>query len=278
MTGQAVFFIPLAFSSNSFDQTTRSEGLGTVNTLNLKDIVVSRGKKLVLNGLKASADKGDVVALLGPNGAGKTTLLHFIAGVLKGDSGDILYEGGRINTTSPDWRRALTYVLDDGGVIPLLTAEEQIYLQSVLSGTSHVESIERTMFVIDLLELGRYRDYRGNELSSGVRKRLGIGMGIVSDADVFLFDEPYSSLDLQATAVFDQILKTLKKRGRIVLVASHSFPFADTLYNRVWSLSAGVMRDYSNEQEARDRLNHQFPSGDSSGHDEFDIPWIVQSV
>lgn len=246
--------------------------------LSLQDIVVSRGRRPVINGLSALADRGDVVALLGPNGAGKTTLLHFIAGALKSDSGDIFYRGRRIDTTSLDWRRTLTYVLDDGGIIPLLTVEEQIYLQSILTGVDHTESIERTRFVTDLLELNKYRDYRGDELSSGVRKRLGIGVGIVRDADVFLFDEPYSSLDVQATAVFGGILKTLKNRGRIVLVASHSFPFLDSLYNHVWSLSAGVVTDFSSEQEVRDRLERPFSSGGLGEHSEIDIPWILQST
>jgi ABC-2 type transport system ATP-binding protein len=246
--------------------------------MSLQNIVVSRGRRAVINGLSASADKGDVIALLGPNGAGKTTLLHFIAGALKSDSGDICYEGRKIDTASLDWRRTLTYVLDDGGIIPLLTVEEQMYLQSMLTGADHTESIERARFVIDLLELSKYRDYRGDELSSGVRKRLGIGIGIVRDAEVFLFDEPYSSLDVQATAVFGQILKTLKNRGRIVLVASHSFPFLDSLYNRVWSLSAGVVIDYSNEQEVHDRLDRQFPSGGLGERNEIDIPWILQST
>lgn len=245
--------------------------------LSLRNIVVSRGRRPVIEGLSASAEKGNVIALLGLNGAGKTTLLHFIAGILKSDSGDIFYKGRKVDTNSREWRRTVAYVLDDGGTIPLLTVEEQIYLHSILTGADHTESIERTKLVIDLLELSKYRDYRGGELSSGMRKRLGIALGIVRDADVFLFDEPYSSLDAQAAVVFGRILETLKNRGRIVLVASHSFPFQGNLYNHLWSLSAGVVKDYANEQEVRDRLDHPFPSG---GHEygEIDIPWMLHST
>ena len=246
--------------------------------LSLQDIVVSRGKKPVLNGLSASADTGEVVALLGPNGAGKTTLLHFIAGALKGDSGDICFRGGKIDTNSLRWRRSLSYVLDDGGTIPLLTVEEQLTLQSVLNGVGRSESVERTRYVIELLELSKYRDYRADELSAGVRKRLGIGLGIVRDAAVFLFDEPYSSLDLQATAVLSRILETLGSRGRIVLVASHSFPFSDGLYKRIWSLSGGVVEDCSSEREVRARLEEPSASGGSSGHGEIELPWILRST
>jgi ABC-type multidrug transport system ATPase subunit len=245
--------------------------------LNLENIMLSRGGRTVIKDLSAAADRGDVVALLGPNGAGKTTLLHFIAGVLKGDSGDIYYQGNRVDPASADWRRRLTYVLDDGGIIPLLTIEEQIYLQCVLVGVSHTESIERTKLVIDLLELARYRGYRGDELSAGLRKRLGIGIGIVRDAEVFLFDEPFSSLDVQAMAVFGRILMTLKNRGRIVIAASHSFPFLHNVCNQVWTLSAGMIANQSNKQDLHTLLDHPFQSGNTS-IEEIDIPWMLKST
>ena len=235
--------------------------------LTLQNVVLSRGGRAVLKNLSSSAKRGDVVALLGPNGAGKTTLLHFIAGILKSDSGDIYYEGGKIDPASRDWRLRLAYVLDDGGIIPLLTIEEQLYLQSVLVGVSHVQSIERSRLIIELLGLTRYRSHRGDELSSGLRKRLGIGLGLVRDAEVFLFDEPYSSLDAQSIAVFSQIILALKNKARIVVVASHAFPYAHDLYNHVWSLSAGVLTDHSSGPEIPDL-------GGPSGQKEIQIPWI----
>jgi ABC-type multidrug transport system ATPase subunit len=245
--------------------------------LSLENIVLSRGGRKIIGGISVKADRGNVIALLGPNGTGKTTLLHFIAGVLKGDSGAIYCEQNKVDPTSLDWRRRLSYVLDDGGVIPLLTVEEQLYLQCVLVGVNHVESIERTRFIIDLLQLDRYRDYRGDELSAGLRKRLGIGIGIARDADVFLFDEPFSSLDVQATSILGQILITLRKRGRIVIVASHSFPFLHNVCNHIWSLSAGIVTVHSDEQELRNLLDKTFRP-ESSGSEEIDIPWILEST
>lgn len=242
--------------------------------LTLQDLALSRGGRRVIGELCAGADRGDAVALLGPNGAGKTTLLHSIAGILKIDTGSISYKSSTIDPASRDWRLKLSYVLDDGGIIPLLTVEEQLYLQAVLTGVSHVESLDRLNHVIELLELGKYRDYRGEELSTGLRKRLGLGLGLIRDAEVFLFDEPYSSLDVQGAAVFNQIILELKRKERITLVASHSFPFPDSLYNRIWSLSAGVLKDYTAEAEIRDFLKGSAGSADSAGNREIEIPWI----
>jgi ABC-type multidrug transport system ATPase subunit len=245
--------------------------------LRLENIVLSRGGKTIVERASPAADRGDIVALLGANGAGKTTLLHFIAGILKGDSGDIYFDENKVETTSLDWRRRLSYVLDDGGTIPLLTMAEQLYLQCVLAGIGPAESVERTRLVVDLLELGRYRDYRGDELSAGLRKRLGIGIGIIRDADVFLFDEPFGSLDVQATAVFGRILATLKRRQRIVIVASHSFPFLSDLCNHIWALSDRVLTAHSEKGQVASLLDHPFQSGSMSSQ-EADIPWIRKST
>ena len=245
--------------------------------LSLRNVVLTRGGRTILKDLCASADRGDVVALRGPNGAGKTTLLHFIAGILKGDSGGLHFFGSRIDGNSLDWRRRLVYVLDDGGTIPLLTVEEQLYLQGALNGVGHKESLERARLVIDLLELDGYRGYRADELSSGVRKRLGIGLGVVRDADVFLFDEPYSALDIQATMIFGRILMTLRNRGRIVVVASHSFPFSGNLYNRVWTLSAGTLAD-GHARDLPEGLDHSIRLESLGEYGEIDIPWMPQAT
>ena len=242
--------------------------------LTLQNIGISRGGHSVINGLSAEADRGDVVALIGSNGSGKTTLLQIISGILKSDSGNVSYDGNKVDLTSLDWRFRLSYILDDGGIIPLLTIEEQLYLQCTLVGIGHGESVERTKYIIDLLEIGRYRGHRGNELSAGLCKRLGIGIGIVRNAEVFLFDEPFNALDVQTMNILGRILMILKNRGRIVIVASHSFPYPGNLYNHVWVLSNGVIRDHSDEREICNLLDHSFQSG-NGGSEEIDIPWIL---
>jgi ABC-type multidrug transport system ATPase subunit len=246
--------------------------------LSLEHIVLTRGNRTVLNDLSVEAERGNVIALLGPNGAGKTTVLHFIAGVLKNDSGHIYYQGQKLDTTSLEWRRKLSYVLDDGGTIPLLTVEEQLFLQCSLTGLSRAESIERAGLVIELLDMRPYREYRGEELSAGLRKRLGIGLGIVRDAEVFLFDEPLGSLDVEAMMIFTGILEALNSSGRVVIIASHSSPLLRGLCNRVWALSGGKAEDYTNREELLELFKHPLPSGRANNSDDINIPWMLKSI
>ena len=83
-----------------------------------------------------------------------------------------------------------------------------------------------------------------------------------------------SSLDVQAMAVLGRILMILKNRVRIVLAASHSFPFLDNLFNHVWNLLDGAVMDHSNKREVRSLLDHPFQSRSGSS-EEIDIPWIL---
>lgn len=246
--------------------------------LSLRDLTVSRGGRTVLEGLSAAAGRGDVVALCGPNGAGKSTLLHCLAGVLKNDAGEIRYRDEKIDPRSPGWRRRLSYVLDDGGIIPLLTPAEQLYLQGALSGLGRREAAGRAGQVIDLLELDSHRDYRGDELSSGLRKRLGIGLGIVRDAEVFLFDEPYSSLDSEAAAVFDGVLRALKRKGRIVVVAAHGFSFPGGLYNRVWTLSGGTLEERAAWEGPGESPRSRLQPVSRGGRQEIELPWLLPAT
>lgn len=241
--------------------------------LSLRNVVISRGGRPVIRGASARAAGGEIVALLGPNGAGKTTLLHFIAGVLKSDSGDLYYGGRKVDPSCHDWRLRLAYVLDDGGIIPLLTVEEQLFLHCALIGVDRGQAAERTRRVIDLLDLNRYRGYRADELSSGLRKRLGIALGIIRTAEVFLFDEPFSALDAQSIAILGRILATLGDRGRIVILASHSLQFLEELCSRVWTLTEGTVADHPGRPEVSGLLTH--PSRSTSpGGLEIDMPWI----
>lgn len=241
--------------------------------LSLEKITLSRGGRTILKEVSLTVEWGNLVALLGPNGSGKTTLLHYIAGLLKADAGAVSFKGNLVDLTSYDWRRRLSYVLDDGGTIPLLTAEEQLSLQCLLTGTGRSETAERARHIIDLLGLQKHRNFRADELSAGLRKRLGLGLGVVRDADIFLFDEPFNGLDIEGTIVLGRIFGMLKSRGRIVLVASHAFPFQNELYTDVWSFSNGSAAAVTDEKRLRELLERPFDSRNLDAEEDA-LPWI----
>jgi len=203
---------------------------GRCFVLEIKDLSVKRGSHLILKDVSCEAIPGDLVAFSGSNGCGKTTLLNCIAGRLKESSGTVCLLGAPVTV----YREKVSFVPDDGGVIPLLTINEQLTLQCFLSGLSGDEAKGRVDRIIDLMELGGHRDKRGGELSLGLKKRLGIGLGIIREAELFLFDEPFIGLDYSSVKIFCEILKTIRQRNKISVISSHSIPVEDSLFTRKW--------------------------------------------
>jgi ABC-type multidrug transport system ATPase subunit len=219
--------------------------------LEIRNVTLSRGGRPVMLDCSVEAGPGEAVALVGPNGSGKTTLLHYLSGLLAADSGTLACDGRTIDPASAEWRRRTAFVLDDGGTLPLLTVQEQLSLAAALSEIAPAEAAGRVDEVIRLLQLESHRHHRGEELSSGLRKRLGIGIGIIRNAGVFLFDEPFGALDVEGAVAFVGIIGLLKDKGRIVIFASHTLPFADSLLSRIWRLSAGRAEDLPNDTAVR---------------------------
>ncbi|MBI9105232.1 MAG: ABC transporter ATP-binding protein [Spirochaetales bacterium] len=243
--------------------------------LELQKIVLCRDSKNILNGLWASARRGELTVLLGSNGTGKTSLLHSISGILPRVSGDIIFEGKIVDPASEQWRGQLSYVLDNGGTIPLLTVREQIFLQCSLSDIEDEEAMMRASHVLDLFELNHYRDYRADELSAGLRKKLGIATGIVRDADIYLFDEPFGALDIQSMAVFSRILEVLRSRGKIIIIATHSFQLIASLCDRIWELSNGLVLEHSDEAGMKKLGMETTVNGPSAAGHPIILPWVT---
>ena len=212
--------------------------------------------------------------MLGANGAGKTTVLQFLSGVLEARSGVLLSAGDRIDPAADSWRRQLSYVPDDGGTIPLLTVAEQLHLQRAFHGVSGTEAEQRTDTVVGLLGLQAFRNLRGDALSVGTRKRLGVALAIIRDARVFLLDEPFAALDAQAVETARGVLKVLSSRRRTVILASHSPAFLQSLANRVWMVRDGVVEDHADPAVVAAFLAAQATDLPSFGHDV--LSWIPQ--
>jgi ABC-type multidrug transport system ATPase subunit len=178
------------------------------------------------------------------------------------------------------WRGRVSYVFDDGGTIHLLTVEEQLHLQCALCGLDVIQTRTRTERMIELFDLEPYRHHRSDELSAGLRKRLGLAIGITRDADMYLFDEPFRALDVQTGLVFRGILTLLQRRNRIVLIATHWSPLVAESCTRLWHVADGTVEDLSDRLVIRRVLDQaRSPGADGTGAGGFvtvDIPWIAE--
>ncbi len=223
--------------------------------IELKKIQLTLGGKKVLADINAKAAAGELTLLSGDNGTGKTSLFNLIAGILKPDSGGLYYKSEFLDCETAAFSNLLSYIQDDGGTIPLLTVEEQLQLQCYLNNLNKIETVARVNEIIMNLDLESHRNYRAEELSAGVRKKLGIAIGMICNSEIFLLDEPFASLDIKASLKLLNILKILKKRGRIVIVTTHSPDIISKIIDRIWLLSEGIIQEETDRDKIKNILS-----------------------
>jgi heme exporter protein A len=167
-----------------------------------------RGDRLVLDRIGFSVAAGGALLLLGPNGAGKSTLLRAVAGLKRLDAGRFLFDG------SDDAAGKIAYLGHLDGMKPGLTAAENLRFASRISGRPPAAALEA-------LGLGALADIPARMLSAGQKRRLALARLVVSDAPLWLLDEPTLGVDTASVAAFGAILAAHRQAGGVVLAATH---------------------------------------------------------
>ena len=170
---------------------------------------------------------GDFIAIMGPSGSGKTTLLNLLGGIDQPSSGEIRFQGERIDTMSQGrlakWRsRHVGFIFQFYNLMPTLTAAQNVELPLLLTKLSGKERKRRVQTALDIVQLGDRSRHRPRQLSGGQQQRVAIARAIVADPEVLLCDEPTGDLD-RATA--DEVLATLQllndELGKTIVMVTH---------------------------------------------------------
>ena len=205
----------------------------------VKKLVKRYGFKTVLRGLDFQVQPGEFVALLGPNGAGKTTFLRILASLSRPSLGEVNIAGYKLPNQAAQVRARIGVVSHLPLLYSDLSAEENLRFYARLYGITNYQL--RITEILEMVGLETRRRDLVRTFSRGMGQRLAIGRAILHDPDVMLFDEPYTGLDQDASSVLDDILKTVSKQGRTVVMTSHDLAHAEELATRFDILSRGVI-------------------------------------
>ena len=217
--------------------------------ITVKKLVKRFGLKTVLRGVDFEVQPGEFVALLGPNGAGKTTFLRILASLSRPSLGDVNIAGYRLPNEAAQVRARLGVVSHLPLLYGDLTAEENLRFYARMYNISNYEL--RVTEVLEMVGLeGRRRDLV-RTFSRGMQQRLAIGRAVLHDPDVILFDEPYTGLDQDASAMLDDVLKTVAAKGRTVVMTSHDLARAEDLATRFDILSRGLISASASRKELK---------------------------
>ncbi|XP_067009788.2 ATP-binding cassette sub-family G member 1 isoform X1 [Anabrus simplex] len=180
-------------------------------------------RKTILHDVSGRFRSGRLAAILGPSGAGKTTLLNVLSGFKQRDVRGVIEVNGepRVPTT---FRRQSCYITQDMALLGNLTASETLLVAARLKlGPEHDNHRKRQMVaeILELLGLQKTADTRVSRMSGGERKRLSIGLELLTNPPFMFFDEPTSGLDSASSVLMVTHLKSLAVSGRAVVCTLH---------------------------------------------------------
>ena len=185
----------------------------------------------------------EFVAILGPSGSGKTTLLNIIGGLDRYDSGDLIING--ISTKKykdRDWdsyrNHTIGFVFQSYNLIPHQTVLSNVELALTISGIGKEERRKRAIDALKKVGLGEQLHKRPSQMSGGQMQRVAIARALVNDPDILLADEPTGALDTKTSAEIMELLKSLNKQGRTVVIVTHDPKIAEQC-GRVIEISDG---------------------------------------
>jgi putative ABC transport system ATP-binding protein len=191
------------------------------------DVHVSFGSTPALRGASVSVSSGELLAIMGPSGSGKSTLLHCLAGIFRPDSGEVRYDGRRMDTR-PDAARSklrrtdFGFVFQFGQLIPELTATDNIAMPLLLGGVRRGAAYRRAESWLSRMELADLGRRRTGELSGGQAQRVAIARALVAGPKVLFADEPTGSLDtLAGERVMGVLADTAREEGVTVVLVTH---------------------------------------------------------
>ena len=240
--------------------------------LEARGLVRTFGPIRAVDGVSFSLAEGQLLTVLGPNGAGKSTLLGLLGGSLRPQAGEIRFRGELRDPGATEWRREIGVLSHRTWLYGALTARENLTFFGRIYGLADlVERIEARLAEVGL-EAAADRWVR--EYSRGMRQRLALARTLLHDPALIFLDEPFTGLDIHASALLRDVLVRLKDGRRTVILVTHNLSEGLALADRVAIQHQGRFAFLGDPSEIpagdeerfyRDAVEH--PAGPSSGSD-----------
>ena len=223
--------------------------------------------KIALDNVSLEIPKGSFYGLLGPNGAGKSTLIRIFSTLLLPSDGKVTVLGYDVKTHANDIRWKISLVA--GGEMSgygLLTVYEQLWMFAMFNGLSNKEAKESINSLIEVVGLNDSKDTKLSELSTGMRQKMNLVRGLMSNPEVLFLDEPTLGLDVEIARDVRSYLKIWMQEGqgnRTVLLTTHYMQEAEDLCDTISIIDEGKILHTGTSEYLKDKSN-------------FDIKYIVK--
>jgi len=208
----------------------------------------SAGEVHALRDVSFSVESGQLVALVGRSGSGKTTLLNCIGGLDQPTSGTVTVNGAEVTAMNESERTRLrrdelAFVFQTFGLVPMLSARENVGLPLRLRKVPSVEREQRVAHLLDLVGLANHANQRPSELSGGQQQRVAIARALANSPRLLIADEPTGQLDAETGATIMALLQSVvRAEGMTAIISTHDQSL-QAMADRSIRLADGVLQD-----------------------------------
>ena len=219
---------------------------------------------MVIQEMDLTINKGELVVLIGPSGCGKTTTLKMINRLIQPSSGKILIDG--VNIMEQDvisLRRNIGYVIQQTGLFPHMTVEENIQVVPKLKKMPPEEIKRRTLAMVEMVGMDpeEFLHRYPIQLSGGQQQRIGVARAFATDPDIILMDEPFSALDpITRSQLQDELVELQGQLHKTIVFVTHDMDEAIKIADRICILNGGKILQYGTPEEILKNPAHGFVS------------------
>jgi len=237
-----------------------------METLAAEKLVKIYKKRKVVNEVSFEIKQGEIVGILGPNGAGKTTTFYMVVGLVRPNSGRVIFSGEDI-TNEPMHiraRRGIGYLAQEPSIFRKLTVEENIL--AILEAISYPKNLRRDKVdeLLEELNIAHLAKNMGYTLSGGERRRVEISRALSTSPYFLLLDEPFTGVDPLAVSDIQKIIYQLKGKGLGVLITDHSVRETLAITDRTYLIHNGrVLMSGTSQEIANSEIAKKFYLGEN---------------
>lgn len=211
-------------------------------TLEVRKLVGGYSQVPVLKDVNFNVRNGEVVGLIGLNGAGKSTTINHIIGLLKPFSGTISINSITLEKDVDGYKKQIAYIPESPIVYQELTLKEHIELTIMAYGLDHTAAWQKADQLLKTFRLSNKLDWFPDNFSKGMRQKVMIVCAFITDADLFVIDEPFIGLDPVAVSDLLKLIEDKKHENKSILMTTHVLDTAEKFCDRFVLLNEGTVR------------------------------------
>ena len=222
-------------------------------TLDVDNLTVRYGAAVAVDSVSLGIEPGEVVALLGPSGCGKTTLLRVIAGFVRQAGGRVLVDGVGIDHL-PANQRNVGIVFQNYALFPHMTVAENVAYGLRARGQRGAAVGQRVERMLDMVQLGAFRDRLPRQLSGGQQQRVALARALAVEPSILLLDEPFAALDRNLRLDMQIEVKRLQRQlGLTTILVTHDQDEAMSVADRIAVMNKGKVEQFDTPVAIYDR-------------------------